>query len=274
MSILSKTDNIAYWTDRVKTNRILEIIYLVADHARATAKGTLKKSQFVSGIAGIGKTYVYEQTLIEHGVPYEVMRTGSVLGMVNDFHRCARGGRIVILDDPKKGVVTSDDFLNLLLAATGPEPRRYPYVIQGKKEVLNFDGLIVILLTNYSLREGEKAVKTVSEALAPLMTRVLSDRVDGSRMEVFEHSCYMAIVKQMFQKLRTMPNLRAANTALEYLAENMHVLHDVSCRTLVKIIELQQQLPESWRRTMDRERAIEPYCRPYVGELPQIILGK
>ena len=268
-----KIKNIAYWTERTRRNRIFESMDLVADHAKATAERTLKKSQFVSGIAGIGKTYVYEQAFIDAGIPYEVMRTGSVLGMVNDFARCAKGGKVVILDDPKKSVITSDDFLNLLLAATGPEPRRYPYVIQGKKTVLNFDGLMLILLTNYSLREGEKSMKRVSEALKPLMTRVISHRVDGSRIEVFEHACYMAIVKDMFRKLKVMPNLGMANIALEYLAENMHLLHDVSCRTLIKIIELQQQLPETWRRTMDRERAIEAYGKPYEGELPQIITG-
>ena len=142
--------------------------------ATATAQGTMTRCQIISGIGGIGKTHVYTSALQAAGKPYEYVKAGTVLGLVQDLERCAKEGKVALLDDPKPAVLKKEDFQLVLMAAAGPEPRLYRYATMTKKRTYDFSGLQLVVLTNMKLDESQ-----ATDMFAPLLSRSWSCSISG-----------------------------------------------------------------------------------------------
>lgn len=267
--ISNNTDNKAYWLAQVEHTELYKDLSFLRKVAAETAKGTMKVCQIVSGIGGIGKTHIYTRALDAAGRPYEYIKAGSVLGLLQDLERCASQGIVAFIDDPKQEFLTAENFQLVFMTAAGPEPREFSYATKGKKRIFSFKGLQLIILTNFDLTENSRS----TDLFAPLLTRFWSCRIGGDRQDVFKMACFLAICKDMLRQHGA--SLVEANAALAYLAENMHRLPDVSARTLVKIVTLMKQMPSCWREAMDRERIKgSASAKSYVGETPRIILDR
>ena len=267
MSNDAKKLNVAHWTERTERTELHKDLTFLAKAATAIAIGTMRESLFVSGPGGAGKTFIAERALKAESKAFERIRGGSVLGLLQELERCAVQGKVALLDDPKRAMLECEDYQHVLMAATGPDPRVFPYSTNGKRRIYRFTGLQLILLTNIRLEGSSR----MTDMLEPLLTRVLRCSIHGERQELFDNACYLAICQGMLRPHGA--NFAKANTALEYFAENMHRLPDVSARTLCKIVKMMIQMPECWREAMDRECTKgQPYSRPYAGELPRIVL--
>tara|TARA_R100000734_G_scaffold17891_1_gene14383 strand:- start:1870 stop:2658 length:789 start_codon:yes stop_codon:yes gene_type:complete len=227
----------------------------VADYVENIAKGELR-SLIVRGRPGVGKTAMINQFLTSSKPRSHKIVTGHMtnLSLYDALYRHKEKGQVLVLDDVDS-VFSQVEGLNLLKAAMDTtETRNISWESSkvnpgnlGLPANFKFEGG-VILITNVGFGYSKRGKAGVH--LMALIDRSYNITIgDDTPDMAFKQIAYMVRQKNMLSQFNL--SLADENMLLDYVADNINELPNLSLRTMVKLAEVYSLSPANWQNKAD-----------------------
>ena len=264
----NKTSNIPTPRKQQKTEeeRLAEIqqrFDILDDMSQACSEGTVR-ALILSGPPGVGKSYGVTNQLqkanlfntIQNKQRWEVVKGAtSAIGLYKKLYEYSAKGSVIVFDDCDT-VLFDDLSLNILKAALDSGKKR---VIQwntesrvldreGIPDKFEFDGA-VIFITNVKFDQVRS--KKLQDHLSALMSRchyidLTIDSPDDKLLRI------KSVIEQGMLEEYKFEDVKAVEQQiLDYMAENMKRINELSLRMAIKLAELIKMRPDSWKLVAD-----------------------
>tara|TARA_A100001011_G_scaffold184218_1_gene193035 strand:- start:261 stop:1316 length:1056 start_codon:yes stop_codon:yes gene_type:complete len=264
----NKTSNIPTPRKQQKTEeeRLAEIqqrFDILDDMSQACSEGTVR-ALILSGPPGVGKSYGVTNQLqkanlfntIQNKQRWEVVKGAtSAIGLYKKLYEYSAKGSVIVFDDCDT-VLFDDLSLNILKAALDSGKKR---VIQwntesrvldreGIPDKFEFDGA-VIFITNVKFDQVRS--KKLQDHLSALMSRchyidLTIDSPDDKLLRI------KSVIEQGMLEEYKFEDVKAVEQQiLDYMAENMKRMNELSLRMAIKLAELIKMRPDSWKLVAD-----------------------
>jgi hypothetical protein len=209
------------------------------------------RSLIVNGPPGVGKTYSAGAFISKYSNQKHKSVTGhmSLLSLYGELYRHKASGQILVLDDVDS-VMSDVKGLNILKAAMDTRSQREIswestsnlLAALGLPNSFKFNGGI-ILITNAGFAGGNKKHM---EHLNALKDRSYCLNLgDKDHETVFKYICYVTTKKDALKEYAM--TVTQKNSILDFIHENMHNMHNLSLRSLIKCAELINIDSNNWK---------------------------
>ena len=268
---MRKAANIKFWTDKVVSSDLhlkLKSLEKVADE---TTRGAQGEALIICGPPGVGKSRLFVNWFDKSKRRFEVIKSGTKLGLVVALDRCARKRLVALLDDVDL-FLHDPDMLDVLLTATAPlreGSRVYVNTLKSKTERFCFDHLAIIIITNTDITDLKQFRPSVRAKISALISRCMVVSIKATRDEIFDYTCWLAISEEMLRGAGL--TLSETNEVLDFFARHRNRLNDLSPRTLLKMASRRLHHPTIWREMTLAELG-EKQEEPYQGVIPRMVL--
>ena len=271
--IFTSEANRERWQATRDASPLSETMAVLGEHAQAIAAGRINEPTIVCGPRGCGKSHAFQDACRQHNRGVLHIKSATDLGLLEELEVAARRRYLAIIDD-SDAIWTSKSKLQILLEATKPvsagEHRRYRHKTKTDEYVYCFDNLVTVILSNVNITDMSTFGRSVRPSLQALADRCATIVVRASREDVYEHTCSLAILDEIYRA----DTLEVQNDALRWFAVHRDFLHSVTPRMLRKIIETRRVFPSSWERQLRLRLQVEEGVEPmYVPEheIPRVV---
>ena len=236
---------------------------ILDDMANACAEGTVR-ALILSGPPGVGKSYGVTKQLekanlfntLQNTKRWEVVKGAtSGLGLYKKLYQYSGKGSVIVFDDCDT-VLFDDLSLNILKAALDSGKKR---TIQWNTEsrVLEREGIpdkfefegAVIFITNVKF-DGVKS-KKLKDHLEALMSRChyIDLTIDSAEDKLLRIK--QVIELGMLNEYKFDDVKAVEQQILDYMADNLKRINELSLRMAIKLAELIKMRPDSWKLVAD-----------------------
>jgi len=236
---------------------------ILDDMANACAEGTVR-ALILSGPPGVGKSYGVTKQLekanlfntLQNTKRWEVVKGAtSGLGLYKKLYQYSAKGSVIVFDDCDT-VLFDDLSLNILKAALDSGKKR---VIQWNTEsrVLDREGIpdkfefegAVIFITNVKF-DAVKS-KKLRDHLEALMSRChyIDLTIDSAEDKLLR--IRQVIELGMLNEYKFDDVKAVEQQILDYMADNLKRINELSLRMAIKLAELIKMRPDSWKMVAD-----------------------
>ena len=272
MTIPSNANHIRWQTNRA-SNPLAEWLARLSEHADALASGQIHEATIVCGPPGLGKSYALLEACRARKRGVMHIKSATDFGLLEDLETAARRRYIAIIDD-SDAIWASRSKLQILLEATKPsapgDHRRYRHRTKTEERVYCFDNLVSMIISNTDITDLPRFGRSVRPALQALADRCATIVIKASREDIYEHTCSLAILDEIFRS----NTVAVQNDALRWFAIHRDYLHSVTPRMLAKIIETRRAFPATWeqqlRLRLQLDEDVEPMYVP-EDEIPCVL---
>ena len=236
---------------------------ILDDMANACAEGTVR-ALILSGPPGVGKSYGVTKQLekanlfntIQNSKRWEVVKGAtSAIGLYKKLYQYSAKGSVIVFDDCDT-VLFDDLSLNILKAALDSGKKR---VIQWNTEsrVLDREGIpdkfefegAVIFITNVKF-DAVKS-KKLKDHLEALMSRchyidLTIDSPEDKLLRIKQVIELGMLNEYKFEDVKSVEQM-----ILDYMADNLKRINELSLRMAIKLAELIKMRPDSWKLVAD-----------------------
>tara|TARA_B100001057_G_C22865033_1_gene956101 strand:+ start:3594 stop:4649 length:1056 start_codon:yes stop_codon:yes gene_type:complete len=251
---------------KTEAERLAEIqqrFDILDDMSQACSEGTVR-ALILSGPPGVGKSYGVTNQLqkanlfntIQNKQRWEVVKGAtSAIGLYKKLYEYSAKGSVIVFDDCDT-VLFDDLSLNILKAALDSGKKR---VIQwntesrvldreGIPDKFEFDGA-VIFITNVKFDQVRS--KKLQDHLSALMSRchyidLTIDSPDDKLLRIKSVIAQGMLEEYKFEDVKAIEQ-----QILDYMAENMKRMNELSLRMAIKLAELIKMRPDSWKLVAD-----------------------
>jgi hypothetical protein len=209
------------------------------------------RSLIVNGPPGVGKTYSASAYIAKYSNQKHKSVTGhmALLSLYGELYRHKASGQILVLDDVDS-VMSDIKGLNILKAAMDTRLQReiswestsalLPAL--GLPNSFKFNGG-VILITNAGFAGGNK--KHIEHLNALKDRSYCLNLGDKDNETVFKYICYVTTKKNVLKDYGI--TVAQEISILDFIQENMHSMHNLSLRSLIKCAELMNIDSKNWK---------------------------
>lgn len=236
---------------------------ILDDMANACAEGTVR-ALILSGPPGVGKSYGVVKQLekanlfntLQNSKKWEVVKGAtSGIGLYKKLYQYSAKGSVIVFDDCDT-VLFDDLSLNILKAALDSGKKR---IIQWNTEsrVLDREGIpdkfefegAVIFITNVKF-DGVKS-KKLKDHLEALMSRChyIDLTIDSPEDKLLRIK--QVIELGMLNEYKFEDVKQVEQQILDYMADNLKRMNELSLRMAIKLAELIKMRPDSWKSVAD-----------------------
>ena len=236
---------------------------ILDDMSNACAEGTVR-ALILSGPPGVGKSYGVVQQLekanlfntLQNQKRWEVVKGAtSAIGLYKKLYQYSAKGSVIVFDDCDT-VLFDDLSLNILKAALDSGKKR---IIQWNTEsrVLDREGIpdkfefegAVIFITNVKF-DGVKS-KKLKDHLEALMSRChyIDLTIDSPEDKLLR--IRQVIELGMLNEYKFEDVKAVELQILDYMADNLTRMNELSLRMAIKLAELIKMRPDSWKSVAD-----------------------
>ena len=250
-------------TEEERLAEIQQRFDILDDMSQACSEGTVR-ALILSGPPGVGKSYGVTNQLqkanlfntIQNKQRWEVVKGAtSAIGLYKKLYEYSAKGSVIVFDDCDT-VLFDDLSLNILKAALDSGKKR---IIQwntesrvldreGIPDKFEFDGA-VIFITNVKFDQVRS--KKLQDHLSALMSRchyidLTIDSPDDKLLRI------KSVIEQGMLEEYQFADVKAVEQQiLDYMAENMKRMNELSLRMAIKLAELIKMRPDSWKLVAD-----------------------
>lgn len=240
-------------TEEQITERINSRFNVMRIMTEACAKGK-NRSLIVSGPPGLGKSYIVSEILSKYAPEHQVLSGhASAIGLYRALWATRLKGSVLVIDDCDS-IFTDLVALNLLKSACDSSNRRiirwstdYDF---GKKSQsadipdneIEYEGT-VIFITNINFDvQLEKETK-----ITPHIDALMS-RSHYLSLGITNKAEYLVRIKQVLIEMLKTKELSndEYGDVVTFLNENMNKIREFSVRTVIKLVQLRNSLPNDW----------------------------
>jgi hypothetical protein len=236
---------------------------ILDDMANACAEGTVR-ALILSGPPGVGKSYGVVQQLekanlfntLQNTKRWEVVKGAtSGIGLYKKLYQYSAKGSVIVFDDCDT-VLFDDLSLNILKAALDSGKKR---IIQWNTEsrVLDREGIpdkfefegAVIFITNVKFDSVKS--KKLKDHLEALMSRchyidLTIDSAEDKLLRIKQVIELGMLNEYKFEDVKAVEQM-----ILDYMADNLKRMNELSLRMAIKLAELIKMRPDSWKSVAD-----------------------
>ncbi len=236
---------------------------ILDDMANACAEGTVR-ALILSGPPGVGKSYGVVQQLekanlfntLQNTKRWEVVKGAtSAIGLYKKLYQFSAKGSVIVFDDCDT-VLFDDLSLNILKAALDSGKKR---IIQWNTEsrVLDREGIpdkfefegAVIFITNVKFDSVKS--KKLKDHLEALMSRchyidLTIDSAEDKLLRIKQVIELGMLNEYKFEDVKAVEQM-----ILDYMADNLKRMNELSLRMAIKLAELIKMRPDSWKSVAD-----------------------
>ena len=236
---------------------------ILDDMASACSEGTVR-ALILSGPPGVGKSYGVTNQLqksnlfntLQNKQRWEVVKGAtSGLGLYKKLYQYSAKGSVIVFDDCDT-VLFDDLSLNILKAALDSGKKR---IIQWNTEsrVLDREGIpdkfefegAVIFITNVKFDQVRS--KKLQDHLSALMSRChyIDLTIDSAEDKLLR---IRSVIEQGMLNDYQFEDVNAVEQQiLDYMADNLTRINELSLRMAIKLAELIKMRPDSWKSVAD-----------------------
>ena len=250
-------------TEAERLAHIQQRFDILDDMANACAEGTVR-ALILSGPPGVGKSYGVTNQLqkanlfntLQNTKRWEVVKGAtSALGLYKKLYEYTAKGSVIVFDDCDT-VLFDDLSLNILKAALDSGKKR---IIQwntesrvldreGIPDKFEFDGA-VIFITNVKFDQVRS--KKLQDHLSALMSRChyIDLTIDSAEDKLLR---IRSVIEQgMLNEYKFDDVKSVEQQILDYMADNLARINELSLRMAIKLAELIKMRPDSWKTVAD-----------------------
>lgn len=254
------------WQSRIADNAVYRSMRAVNELAAQIADGR-RNSVIVSGPAGIGKTWAFEEAFRVNKIKFRTPRVSSPQALIEALYERPNG---TFLFDECDTMLRDVAMLNILKVAT--DSKLGPRILEWKTRraestvpPFEFSGKIVFLL-NTDLNKAAKG--KLGPHISALMDRCEPFVMTFDHFAIWEYTCYLACAERMLMREQISRDI--TNQALRFLTETMWRRHSVSPRALTLIAREMKRSPTQWRDLLEPRLLREPISQKPVPPIPQL----
>lgn len=254
------------WQNRITDNAVYRSMRAVDELAAQIADGR-RSSAIVSGPAGIGKTWAFEEAFRAKKIKFRAPRVSSPQALIELLYERPNG---TFLFDECDTMLRDVALLNVLKVATDSKlgPRVLEWKTRREESTIppfEFTGKIVFLLNT----DLHKAVKgKLGPHISALMDRCEPFVMTFDHFAIWEYTCYLACAERMLMREQISRDI--TNQALRFFTETMWRRNSVSPRALTLIARSMKCSPTKWRDLAEPMLLREPFSKQPVPPIPQL----
>lgn len=256
----------AEWQERIKSNAVYRSMKAVNELAAQIVDGR-RNSAIVSGPAGVGKTWAFEEAFKANNIKFQQPRVSSPQALIEALWLDPEG---VFLFDECDAMLGDVALLNVLKIATDSKlgPRILEWKTRKEESTIDpfeFKGKIVFLM-NSDLHKAAKG--KLGPHISALMDRCQPYIMTFDHLAIYEYTCYLAICERML--MREGISREITNTALRFFTETIWRRTSVSPRALTLIARSIRNSPHMWQELAEPMLLREPFCDAPIPPIPEI----
>lgn len=254
------------WQARIADNEVDRSMRAVKEIAAQIADGR-RNSAIVSGPAGIGKTWAFEEAFRANKIMFRAPRVSSPQALIEVLSERPRG---TFLFDECDSMLGDVAMLNVLKIAT--DSKLAPRVLEWKTRKaestippFEFKGKIVFLL-NTDLHKAAKG--KLGPHISALMDRCEPFIMTFDHFAIWEYTCYLACVERILMREQISRDI--TDQALRFFTETMWRRRSVSPRALTLLARSMKRSPTKWRDLAEPMLLREPFSKQPIPAIPQL----
>jgi len=250
--------NVKYESDAEIEERIADRFEILEEMTNAALYGDAR-AVIVSGPAGVGKSFVVEETLTKwdpSGINHTVVK-GYVraTGLYKLLYQHSEQGKVLVFDDADT-IFFDDTSLNMLKAVCdSSKTRRVSYLTEGNMydedtaeklpKSFEFHGTI-IFITNYDF----DAMISKGHKLAPHLTAMIS-RAHYIDLAMKTKRDYLVRIRQVLNKGMLADqglDKIAQNEVIQFIETNQDSMRELSLRMALKVAGIRKMSSSRWEK--------------------------
>lgn len=254
------------WQSRIADNAVYRSMRAVNELAAQIADGR-RNSAIVSGPAGIGKTWAFEEAFRVNKIKFRTPRVSSPQALIEALYERPNGTFLFDECDTMLGDVA---MLNILKVATDSKlgARILEWKTRRAESTIppfEFSGKIVFLL-NTDLNWSAKG--KLGPHIRALMDRCEPYVMTFDHTAIWEYTCYLVCAERMLMREKISRDI--TNLALQFLTETMWRRHSVSPRALTLLARSMKHSPTMWRELAEPTLLRKPFSDEPIPAIPQL----
>lgn len=254
------------WQARIADNEVDRSMRAVKEIAAQIADGR-RNSAIVSGPAGIGKTWAFEEAFRVNKIKLRTPRVSSPQALIEALSERPNG---TFLFDECDTMLRDVAMLNILKVATDSKlgPRVLEWKTRREESTIppfEFTGKIVFLL-NTDLNKAAKG--RFGPHISALMDRCEPFVMTFDHFAIWEYTCYLACAERMLMREQISRDI--TNQALRFFTETMWRRNSVSPRALTLIARSMKRSPTMWPVILEPTLLREPFSDQSIPPIPQL----